>query len=130
MASLCALGMAGVAQEPPTLRVTTHLVQINLVVHDKKGQPVADLTRDDFVLVDQGQPQKISIFSVDSGRPLPAPGRAAAAKPAALPPNYFSNRLERPSGTPSSATVILFDGLNTRFEDQACARSELVKFLQ
>jgi len=26
--------------------------------------------------------------------------------------------------------VILFDGLNTRFEDQACARSELVKFLQ
>ena len=70
MACLCALGMAGVAQEPPTLRVTTHLVQINLVAHDKKGQPVADLTRDDFVLVDQGQPQKISIFSVESSRPL------------------------------------------------------------
>ena len=70
MACLCALGVAGVAQGPPTLRVTTHLVQINLVAHDKKGQPVADLTRDDFVLVDQGQPQKISIFSVESSRPL------------------------------------------------------------
>lgn len=129
IACLCVLGVGGVAQEPPLLRVTTHLVQINVVVHDRKGQPAADLTRDDFVLLDQGQPQKIRVFSVESSRPLPTPGRPAPAKTAPLPQNYFSNRLERPSGTPTTATVILFDGLNTRFEDQVYARSELVKYL-
>jgi len=31
--------------------------------------------------------------------------------------------------TPTSITVILFDGLNTRFQDQAYARRQIVKFL-
>ena len=45
-------------QEATVLRVTTHFVQVNVVVQDKKGEPVADLTRDDFTLLDQGQPQQ------------------------------------------------------------------------
>jgi len=123
IAYLCALGMAVGGQEPPVLRVTTRLVVINVVVHGKKGEPVTGLTKDDFVLLDQDQPQKISFFSMETS------GRSATpAKP--LPANYFSNRLEGRSGTPTTATAVLFDGLNTRFEDQAYAKNELVKFLK
>src|SRR5712691_5307574 len=108
-------------QEPPVVRVTTRLVQVSVIVQDKKGEPVTDLTRDDFTLLDQGQPQMVSTFSVESLRTLPA------AKPA--PPNVFSNRFEQKTDTPTSVTVILLDGLNTRFEDMAYARDQIIKFL-
>jgi len=121
-ACLCAAVLLAAGQEPPLLRVTTRLVQLNVVVHDKKGRPVADLTKDDFTLFDEGQRQKIAFFSVESTRPAAAPANV-------LPPNYFSNRLEYRSGAPSSVTAILFDALNTAWEDQVYSKNQLVKFL-
>ncbi len=104
------------------LRVTTHLVQVSVIVQNKKGEPVADLTRDDFILFDQKQPQEISSFSVESIRPLPAPAQPP-------PAGFFSNRFEQKAGAPSSVTVILLDALNTKFEDMAYARQQIIKFL-
>ena len=109
-------------QEATVLRVTTHLVQVNVIVQDKKGEPVADLTRGDFTLLDQGQPQQITSFSLESMGTLPAP-------PQAVPANFYSNRFEQKGGTPTAATVILLDGLNTKFEDMAYARQQIIKFL-
>src|SRR5437879_7256931 len=60
-------------QEPPVVRVTTRLVQVSVIVQDKKGEPVTDLTRDDFTLLDQGQPQIVRTFAVKSLLQLPAP---------------------------------------------------------
>lgn len=130
---LCGLYLAlpGVAQTPstpaqeptPELRITTHLVQVNVVVQDKKEQPVGDLTRDDFVLLDEGQAQEIAVFSVEKSEVSAAPAEA-------LPPNTFSNHLEHRAGLPTSVTVILFDSLNTDFADQAYARDQVVKFLE
>ncbi|MGO9094585.1 MAG: VWA domain-containing protein [Bryobacteraceae bacterium] len=120
------VGVAWAAPPPPVIEVTTHLVQVNVVVHNKKGEPVADLTKDDFALFDQGERQKISTFAVESGQ-SPAPGPAGAPP---LAPNTFTNRLELRPKAPSAATVILLDGLNTRFQDQARAKIRLIKFLQ
>ncbi len=107
-------------QAQPTIRVTTRLVQVNVVVH-KKGEPVSDLKKEDFTIFDKGKEQKVALFAVDS---IDAPPKAWPA----LPPNIFSNRVQR-ADTPTSITVILFDGLNTRFQDQAYARKQIVKFL-
>ncbi len=115
----------GSAQNKPesgVLRVTTRLVQVNVVVQDKKGQPVSDLTREDFTVLDQGQQQTISTFSVESSHILPAP-----AEP--QPSNLFSNRYEQKGGAPTAVSVILLDGLNTKFEDMAYARQQIIKFL-
>ena len=49
--------------QEPVIRVTTELVELRVVVMDKKGQPVADLKREDFVLLEDGHPQEISFFS-------------------------------------------------------------------
>src|SRR6266849_4375696 len=59
-------------QELPALRVSTHLVQVNVIVEDKKGEPVTGLTRDDFNLYEQKKPQKIEYFSMESTGPLAA----------------------------------------------------------
>lgn len=131
--SVFALVFPTVGQAPapsqPVVRVTTHLVQVNVIVQDRKGQPVADLAKDDFVLFDSGQEQKISTFSMESS--LPGGGTAApVVKKPPLPANIFSNRIDRRLDAPKSVTVILFDGLNTKFEDQAYARQQVIKYLQ
>jgi hypothetical protein len=43
----------------------THVVLVNVVAKDKHGKPVADLSRDDFVLRDNGQEQKIALFALE-----------------------------------------------------------------
>jgi len=121
-AGLAAAALLAAGQEPPPLRVTTHLVQVNVVVHDHKGEPVAGLTQDDFVLLDENKPQRIAFFSMEGAGPSTAPART-------LPPNYFTNRLEYRSLAPGSVTAILFDALNTAWEDQVYSKNQLVKFL-
>jgi VWFA-related protein len=107
----------------PVLRVTTRLVQVSVVVHDRKGQPVSNLTTDDFVLQDEGKAQKIAVFDVESNQP-------SRRELAPLPPDTWSNELERRPGAPTSLTVILFDTLNTQWTDQVYARRQVVKFLE
>ena len=75
--ALLALGLAAIAvsaqnaPQPPTISVSTRLVQVGVIVRDKNG-PVADLTKDDFVVLDRGKPQKISVFSVESSELQPS----------------------------------------------------------
>jgi hypothetical protein len=47
------------------IQAGTHVVLVNVVVKDKRGKPVADLGRDDFVLRDNGQEQKIALFALE-----------------------------------------------------------------
>jgi VWFA-related protein len=111
--------------QTPVLKVTTHLVQVNVVVHGKKNEPVTDLTKDDFTILDDNHPQKIATFAMESSRP-------ADAKPQRLllPQNTFTNKPEfRPSAA-KAVTVILLDSLNSAFEDQVYAKKQLISFLQ
>ena len=54
------------APQLPRIRVSTRLVQVDVIVRDKNG-PVANLTKDDFVVLDRGKPRGISLFSIESG---------------------------------------------------------------
>ena len=49
------------------LRATTRLVVVDVVATDSKGEPVPDLTADDFTVLEGGKPQKISGFSFKRG---------------------------------------------------------------
>jgi VWFA-related protein len=120
--ALAALSAAAIAAQPirpeaSVIRASSRLVQVNVIVRDKSG-PVTTLTKDDFVLADRGKPQVIQEFSVET------PGDAAPDQ--MLPANTFSNH---PARVPANTTVVLLDGLNTRFENQAHAKRELMKFL-
>ena len=115
------------AQQPAatpqtSLKTETHLVQLSVLVHDKSGAPVRDLKKEDFVILDEKQPQAIQIFSMETSLP-------PTTTPAPLPAGTYTNRLTSRAGVSNSITVILLDGLNTTIPDQAFARQGVVKFL-
>ena len=110
----------GPVEQGPTFRAGTRLVHVSVVVHDRNGNPVGDLAARDFTLLENGKAQRIELFSIETRS-------AAAAARQALPANTFSNRLDGVAG--GTATVLLFDRLNTRYEDQQMARDQIVKVL-
>jgi VWFA-related protein len=105
----------------PTFQTGTRLVEVDVVVQDRKGA-VAGLTKTDFTVLDNGVPQTIAIFSVREMRNI--------GNPRPLPAGVVTNRPLTQEGEPVAATVILFDRLNTRLEHQAFARLQALKYLQ
>ena len=106
--------------EPVVMRAATHIVTVNVVVQDKHGKPVDDLRRDDFVLRDNGQEQKIAMFALENAGEAGTP----ASPPAGL---TFTNR---PGPGSAGVTVFLFDELNTRLMDQQLAKSDFLRYLR
>jgi VWFA-related protein len=104
--ALVPLVVAGQQENPPVLRTSTHLVQVNVIVQDKNGQAVTDLTKDDFVVKDRGQAQEIGLFSVD------ATNQAVQSREV-LPRNIFSDEPKYNGGAPNGVTIVLLDNLNT-----------------
>ena len=58
--------------QPPTFRGETNLVRVDVNVVDRHGEPIAELTQDDFAVEEDGVPQTIQSFkfiSADGQRP-------------------------------------------------------------
>jgi Ca-activated chloride channel family protein len=56
--------------DTPTLKVGTAIVAVPAIVRDKSGAPVSGLTRDAFLLKQDGKPQQVRYFSQGSDLPL------------------------------------------------------------
>ncbi len=127
--ALAAIAFTAFAQAPapsteppaPTIRITTHMVLVDVVVTDRQGKAVPGLRPEDFVVEENGKAQKIAN--------LIAPADNAPHTPAQLPPGIYSNKPQyRSTGGP--ITVMLLDALNTPFSDQAYARNQMLSFLK
>ena len=63
------------AQEAPSTdfyeTVEVNVVNVEVYVTDKKGNPVTGLTRDDFEILEDGEPIEISNFYAGQGQPWP-----------------------------------------------------------
>src|SRR6266851_6129862 len=103
-----------------TIRTSTRLVVVDVIVTDKKGQPVTGLKPEDFTVEENGKKQKVSVFVP------PGITNRTAATPA--PAGVFSNHPENltPGGIP---TVLLLDAANSPFKDQSYARSQMLKYV-
>ena len=53
-----------------TISVDVRVVNVLATVRDKKGQLVSDLTRDDFIIEEDGKPQEIRYFARQADLPL------------------------------------------------------------
>jgi len=89
----------------PALKVTSRVVQVNVIVRDKNGQPVTGLTKNDSTILDNGQPQTISSMSQLSHKVTTTMVYASAK-------NTFSNRVEERYGAAPTVSLILVDKLN------------------
>jgi VWFA-related protein len=108
-----------------TLHEDTHLVLLDVTVTDKQGHTVTGLTRDDFKLLEDGQPQTIKFFEEHAPLDPAEIARQKAAALAAQPPNTFTN-YEPFTGRP--VTVLL---LNELFPTSVVAlRQEMLNLIQ
>src|SRR5258708_7718694 len=83
------------AQDVPTatIRVSTHLVLVDVVVIDKQGKKIAGLKPEDFTVQEKGKAQKIVFFT--------PPADASQAAIPEMPPGIYSNRPDaRATGGP------------------------------
>jgi len=97
----------------------TRVVLVNVVAKDKHGRPVSDLARDDFVLRDNGEEQKIGLFAIEKVD-ASAESRWSAGSEAS-----FTNR----PGV-AGVTAFLFDQLNTQLADQELAKKDFLHYLR
>jgi VWFA-related protein len=115
------------ASANPIFRTTARLVQVDVVVTDKPGRPIPGLKESDFTVLQDGKPQKISVFEPHTGNEALDASNPAQAGPK-LPPDTYSNH---PKAAPSDSwTIVLFDVLNTPTSDQEYARKQLLELLK
>lgn len=125
------LALISLAQEPPapereppltTLRSNTRLVVLDVVVADKNGTPVRNLTKSDFTVFEDSQAQVIASFeSPDQHAPV-----------VFNPTGTASSDHEDGSGNIAAnpLTILVLDSLDTTITDQAYARTQIDKFLK
>lgn len=116
------------APNPPTrpvstLRVTTRAVLVDVIVTDKDGNPVKGLSKDDFTILEDGKPQRVSYFEENRSNPYATP-----VKSLELPPNEFCNFSPLPPQP--AVNVLLLDSLNTPMQDQTYVHEQALRFLR
>ncbi|HJP92143.1 MAG TPA: VWA domain-containing protein [Pyrinomonadaceae bacterium] len=78
-------------EQEDVVKVKSNLVNIDVIVKDKKGKYISDLKPEDFVITENGVPQKVEFFDAPLSR---KPGEVlilgAPAEVRAAPRNYVS----------------------------------------
>jgi len=129
-ATLSIVAIAARAQQTPTvqtapppgaytLQVNSQIVVLDVVVHNKKGDNVTNLTRDDFKVYEDKVPQTILSFE---------PAIKPASETAAPIPIRSTAELDRKEPN-APVSIIVLDEVTTRFEDEGFARYSLKKYL-
>jgi hypothetical protein len=65
------------APQQPTFRTGINFVRVDVIVTDKSGKPVTDLTQADFEVQEDGKPQAIDTFKLIEITGIPKPGDEA-----------------------------------------------------
>lgn len=110
------------SQQPNTysLQVNSQIVVLDVVVNNKKGEPLPNLTRDDFKVYEDRVPQTILSFE-----PAARPAAQASAVPMAI-----SSTAELDKQEPNApVSIIVLDEVTTKFQDEAFARYSLKRYL-
>jgi VWFA-related protein len=113
------------AQAPPTFPRGVELVTVDVVVTDKAGNPVVGLTKDDFTVQDDGQPQPISSFQAIH---LPPAAPMAAGGGRVRRPRLSTNIA--PIGPPGRSHVIIFDNLHLTPGNAQRAKAAVASFIE
>jgi VWFA-related protein len=115
------------AQDTPSFRAGTTLVEFTIVALDDKGNPIVDLAIEDLVIVEDGQSRDIAFFRFD--------GAPAPAAPVQLPPDHFTNRFESSGNAARHIAAIVVDAMNmppvkkTFLFTQATVRNQIITYL-
>jgi VWFA-related protein len=109
----------GGSSQQPTFQARADLVTVDVVVFDREGNPVPGLTRDDFTIREDGDPQAIAAFE------------AVAMNEAPATPQRGS-RISTNAGRPDAAGrwfFVVFDDVNISQFSTVRARAAVASFI-
>jgi VWFA-related protein len=110
-------------QPPITFRVEIDYVELDAIVTDAQGRPVRNLTREDFQVFEEGQPQTVTNFSqVDLPLERPDAPLFAASE---IEPDVRSNRRE----FDGRVYVLVLDDLHTHVARSVQVREAAREFI-
>jgi VWFA-related protein len=98
----------------PRFGTSTAAVVVDVIVRDKKGKPIVDLSRDDFEVFENGQPQQITDFErILPGSVQPSHSDVAAGlQPRATSPAPAAASVPENTLRGQAVTAIVFDWLS------------------
>jgi VWFA-related protein len=113
-------------QSPFKVQAQRNMVLVRVVVRDSNGHPVSGLRKEDFRLFDNGKPQDIDQFAVEtSSRTSPAVPPA----PSKEPEEEAASEPATANLTPRNYQALYFDDVQMKFEDIAHARDAADRYL-
>jgi len=116
-------------EAPAKFTSRVNLVPVTVVVRDRDGHAVGNLTKEDFRLLDNGKPQVIARFSVEKpGAPVVLEKDAAnlEPRPETKPPEAGA---AAPPVLADHFVAYLFDDVHAKFDDLARARDAAGKVI-
>jgi VWFA-related protein len=113
------------AKSTTTIRAQAKLVVVDVTVSDKNGNPLHDLKREDFTVLENSGPQTINAFEEHVA--LAASDAIKFPPLPPMPPGVFTNIPPAPIN--SAVNIMLIDSLNTPYEDQPYLRAQLVNYI-
>jgi VWFA-related protein len=118
-------GGTGTSQAP-AIKVRVNLVQVMVVVRDEKGRAVKDLKLEDFQVYDQGKPQMISTFSVET----PETWRSRAEAAAKTQQTTETAARVQKRGMPQRYVALVMDDVHLETWDVLAVRAGTQKLIE
>jgi VWFA-related protein len=115
---LLALAGGAAGAEDPVPGTKSEIVRLDVVVTDAQGTPVRDLTREDFRLLEDGKPQRLTHFTAADWRGSPSRSEDEAE---AVP--------EAPAAGEGRQIVVFVDDLHMQVESVVFAKEALLRFV-
>ncbi|MGE0042608.1 MAG: VWA domain-containing protein [Vicinamibacterales bacterium] len=115
-------GAAG--DQQPVFRGGVNFVRVDVIVTDKQGNPVTDLTPADFEVLEDGKPQSVETFrlvSVDTSAPVETTGRPIRSR---------ADEEQAAANEDARIFVFFLDDYHVRLGNSLAARRQLVDFVQ
>ena len=110
-----------VQDQDDVIKVTSNLVNFDVMVKDKKGKAITDLTAEDFTLTENGVRQNIEFFDAT------LTGGNDQTKPPAIPP---PGTLTGTSRLPRNIISLVLDGQTTEGQNLKHVRDGMMKYIR
>jgi VWFA-related protein len=112
------------ADDDDVIKVTSNLVNLDVIVKDKKGKVIADLKPEDFTISENGVPQKIEFFdsTLTSSNVAAQPDTTTTVSTEPTP--------RTPNGFPRNIIALVLDGQSTELANLKHVREGIVKYIR
>lgn len=124
---LCGADGTRMSGQSSDLRVVVSMVQLNVAVTDKNGDYITGLRPDDFVITEDGIPEKIATFAEGNA---PARNVGGVDPPAVPTGNDHPADATLSSLIANSGVFILFDTSNYMYRDFVFAQDAISEFVR